>query len=281
MTLGDVAGAASVVEAAGTQLERRSGREPRPRSAEERESFLSGLRRFVERDPRGAWVAEDGDGVGGMACAIRRGPFWGLSMLFVDPERQSRGVGRRLLDAGLEYAEGAEVRMILSSPDPRALRRYSRAGLDIHPTVETRGTIDPSTVPADLDGRPGDLDDLDLVAGVDAGLRGSRAEDVEYLLGDGASIHVVDRRGRRGFVVHRGRRLLMLGASDDATACLLLWGFLAQAKEEVEIWGLTAGQNWAVKVALAAGLRLAAAGALFIAGREHPPGAWLPSGWYF
>ncbi len=73
----------------------------------------------------------------------------------------------------------------------------------------------------------------------------------------------------------------MLGASDDATASVLLWRFLAQAGEEVEIWGLTAAQNWAVKVALAARLQIAPVGALFLAGREHPPGPWVPSGWYF
>lgn len=281
MTLGDGVDVASVVQAAGRQLERRAGREPRPRSDEQREGFLSGLRRFVEQDPAGAWVAEDGERVVGMVAAIRRLSFWGLSMLFVDPHWQSRGVGRRLLEAGLEYAAGAEVRMILSSSDPRALRRYSLAGLDIHPTVEARGTIDPSAVPRDLDGRWGDAGDLDLVADVDAGLRRSRAEDVEYLMGVGARMQVIDRGGDRGYVVHRDGRLLMLGADGDSAASVLLWRFLAQAGGEAEIWGMTARQNWAVKVVLAAGLQLASAGALFLAGQDGPPRAWLPSGWYF
>lgn len=281
MTLGDVVAVGAVVERAAEQLERRAGREPRSRTDEQRERFLGGLRRFVELDPTGAWVAADGDSVVGMAAAIRRESFWGLSMLFVAPEQQNQGVGRRLLDAGLECAAGADVRMILSSPDPRALRRYSLAGLDIHPTVEAIGTIDRKAIPDDLDGRPGSASDLDLAADVDAGLRGSRAEDVEYLLSDGAGMQVIDRRSARGYVVHRDGRLMMLGASDDATASLLLWRFIAQSQGEVEIWGLAAQQNWAVKVALAAGLQVAAAGALFLAGREHPPGPWLPSGWYF
>jgi GNAT superfamily N-acetyltransferase len=281
MTQGDVAAVATVVDAAGQQLERRAGREPRSRTDQQRAYFLSGLRRFVERDPAGAWVAEDDGRVVGMSNAIRRAEFWGLSMLFVDPERQSLGVGRRLLDAALDCAAGAEVRMILSSSDPRALRRYSLAGLDIHPTVEAIGTPDPSAIPDDLDARAGDAGDLDLVASVDVGLRGSRAEDVEYLLGAGATMQVVDRGGARGYVVHRDTRLLMLGASDEPTASLLFWRFLAQAEGEVEIWALTARQNWAVKVALTARLQLVAAGALFLAGRELPPDAWLPSGWYF
>ncbi|MFZ0382001.1 MAG: hypothetical protein WCD11_04155 [Solirubrobacteraceae bacterium] len=119
------------------------------------------------------------------------------------------------------------------------------------------------------------------MASVDAELRGSRAEDVEYLLRVGAMMQVIDRGAARGYVVHRHKRLLMLGATDDATASVLLWRFLAEAGAEAEIWGLTARQNWAVKVALAARLEVVPLGALFLTGREHPPGPWLPSGWYF
>jgi predicted N-acetyltransferase YhbS len=281
MTLGDVVGVRTVVEAAAEELERRAGHEPQARTDEQREGFLSGLRRFVELDPDGAWVAADGGSVVGMVAAIRRASFWGLSMLFVDPARQSQGLGRQLLDAGLASASGADVRMILSSSDPRALRRYSLAGLAIHPAVEARGTIDRKAIPDDLSARPGDASDLNLVASVDAGLRGSRAEDVEYLLGVGAMMQVIDLGAARGYVVHRHKRLLMLGATDDATACALLWRFLAEAGAEAEIWGLTARQNWAVKVALAARLEVVPFGALFLAGRQHPPGPWLPSGWYF
>ena len=281
MTVGDVVGVGAVVEAAAEQLERQAGHERETRTDEQREHFLSGLRRFVELDPDGAWVAADDGSVVGMVTAIRRASFWGLSMLFVDPARQNQGLGRQLLDAGLASASGASVRMILSSSDPRALRRYSLSGLAIHPTVEARGTIDRKAIPDDLSARAGDASDLNLVASVDAGLRGSRAEDAEYLLGVGAMMHVVDRGAARGYVVHRHKRVLMLGATDDATASVLLWRFLAEAGAEAEIWGLTARQNWAVKVALAARLEVGAAGALFLAGREHPPGPWLPSGWYF
>ena len=94
-------------------------------------------------------------------------------------------------------------------------------------------------------------------------------------------MQVIDRGAARGYVVHRHKRLLMLGAMDNATACALLWRFLAEAGAEAEIWGLTAQQDWAVKVALAARLEVVPLGALFVAGREHPPGPWLPSGWYF
>jgi len=277
----DIDGVAAVVEAAGQDADRRAGRAAEERTPEQRQAFRRGMQRFVDRDPDGAWVAVDGDTVVGMAEAIRRDAFWGLSMLFVHPAQQSKGLGRRLLDATMAYADGADVRMILTSPDPRALRRYSGAGLAIHPAVEAEGVVDRTEIPTGLPGRSGDTSDLDLVAEVDAGLRGSRAEDVGFLVDDSAGLEVVDHSGGRGYAVHRRNRITMLGATDDATAALLLWRVLAQTEGKAEIWGMTAGQDWAVKVALAARMRVTGAGPLFVDGRERPPGPWLPSGWYF
>jgi GNAT superfamily N-acetyltransferase len=281
MTLADVPATAAVTDAADAAIRRLQGRDPETLTDEELAYFHGGLSRFVERDPEGAFVAVEGERVIGFSTAVRRDSFWGLSMLFVDPEAQDRGVGRRLLEAALESATGAEVRMIMTSSDPRALRRYSRAGLDIHPAVAATGKIDRDAIPAGLPGRSGSLDDLDLVADVDAGLRGSRAEDVAYMLSAGATLQIIDAGHSRGYVLQRGKRLVMLGAGDDATAARLLWRFLGQAGAEAEIWALTARQDWAVRVALAAGLEVAPAGPLFISGLERPPGPWLASGWYF
>ena len=101
-------------------------------------------------------------------------------MLFVHPEFQSRGVGRRLLEAAGSYAAGATQRMIESSPDPRALRRYFLAGLAMHPTAEMEGQADRRTIPRSLPGRDGDEGDLELVAEVEAQLGRSRTEDVAF-----------------------------------------------------------------------------------------------------
>jgi len=281
MRIDDVDGVIAVVTAADAAAARRAGREPESPPRSHSEFFRRSMARFVERDPQGAWVAADDGVVVGMAEAIRRDAFWGLSMLFVDPSRQSQGVGRQLLDATLGYADGARVRMILTSPDPRALRRYALAGLAIHPAVEAGGTIDRSAIPRGLPGRPGDASDLGLVAEVDAGLRGSRAEDAAFLLATGARLEVVDGAAGRGYAVHRDTRLAMLGATDDTTAAALLWRVLAELGDKAEIWCLTAGQDWAVKVALAARLKVVGTGPLFVDGMDRPPGPWVPSGWYF
>lgn len=281
MTLDDVDGVLAVVDACEAQADRRAGREPEPSTPEGREYFRKGMERFVEHDSAGAWVAVDGDTVVGMTEAIRRGSFWGLSMLFVHPEQQSRSLGRRLLDAARTYAGDATVRMIMASPDPRAARRYSHAGLALHPAVEAEGVVDRRTIPTGLPGRSGDVTDLDLVAEVDAGLRGSRAEDVEFLVKQGVRMEVVDSGSGRGYVLHRKNRVSLLGATDERTAAVLLWRMLAETDDKAQIWCLTAGQDWAVRVALDARMRVTPGGPLFVDGLDAPPRAWIPSGWYF
>lgn len=281
MTYDDVEAAGAVVQAADEAEERRAGREPEPVTEEQTARFRDGSRRFVDRDPDGAWVAVDDQGVVGMAESIRRDDFWGLSMLFVHPRAQGQGIGRQLIDKTLAYAEGARVRMIMTSEDPRALRRYSAAGLAIHPAVKAEGPLDKTKIPVDLPGREGGPDDLDFAVAVDATLGRDRSEDIAFTLQRPTSVEVIDDGPRRGFVLHREGRPVMLGASDDETAAALLWRALAaQTKDKTELYCLTAGQDWAVKVALAARLTVTGSGPLFVSGM-HPPGPWLPSGWFF
>src|SRR4051812_31354706 len=97
MTLDDVEAVIAVVTAADEDAERREGGEPEPPTEDQQRSMRAGTARFVERDPDGAWVAVRDGEVIGMAEAIRRGTFWGLSMLFVHPSAQSQGAGRLLL----------------------------------------------------------------------------------------------------------------------------------------------------------------------------------------
>lgn len=281
MTLDDLEAVVEVHDAAEEQLVRQAGIEHEPRSDVGSQRFLAGMRRFVEMDPGGAWVTEDDEGLIGMAEAIRRDGFWGLSMLFVHPRAQSRGVGRELLDRTLEYADGAEVRMIMSSEDPRAMRRYSRAGLSINPGVQIEGKVDRATIPADLAGRTGSADDLDLVAEVDATIGRARRDDVAFALEGDAVLEIVEAGARRGFGVHRDGGIIMLGATDNETAATVFWRMLAgSGDQKVEQWCLTAAQDWAVRVALEARLNVKPSGSLFTSGM-NPPGPWIPSGWYF
>jgi GNAT superfamily N-acetyltransferase len=285
MRLEDIGVAMGVIEAADAAAEAQ-GVHPPPTSSSsaQEDAHRKAHARFVERDGPGAWVAvggQGGDEVVGVAESIRRGDFWGLSMLFVHPDFQSRGVGGALLRAASGYADGARVRMIQSSPDPRAMRRYALAGLSMYPAAELGGEPDRRAIPASLGGRSGGEDDLELVAEVEAGLGRARTEDVAFGLEDDQHrLDVMDEGSRRGWMLWRPGRLVMLGASDEATAATLLWRYLGQAEGSAVVYGLTSAQNWAFTVAHAARLTLRVSGAMFVDGMALP-GPWIPSGWYF
>jgi GNAT superfamily N-acetyltransferase len=282
MTVDDVEAVMTVVEAANA-AQSEPGQHPSrtPPSDAQLEASRVGHARFVRRDGPGAWVAVSEGQVVGVAEAVRRGSFWGLSMLFVHPTFQSHGVGGQLLEAAMGYAAGATQRMIQSSPDPRAMRRYFLAGLAMHPTAEMRGRPDRRDIPSPLPGRDGDEGDLDLVAEVEAQLGRSRTEDVAFALSGGSfRFDVVESGSGRGWVLWHPDRLAMLGATDEETAAVLLWRFLAASEGEILVHGLTAAQQWAFAVLHQARLTAKIHGSLFVDGMTVPV-PWIPSGWYF
>src|SRR4051794_38822368 len=82
-------------------------------------------------DPGGSWVADrDGEIVGVGQALVREG-LWGYSLFAVAEDVQGGGVGRRLLDAGLGHGRDARGWVVLSTERPAAMRRYSRAGLEL------------------------------------------------------------------------------------------------------------------------------------------------------
>jgi predicted N-acetyltransferase YhbS len=280
----DVPAVAEVQLAANRVAEEQAGRQWTPPDDTRRARFRRALDRFAAVDAGTSFVAEVDGAVVGHAVAIRRGTFWGLSLLFVHPDHQSAGVGRRLMEAVTPGAEEAQLAMIMSSEDPRAIRRYARAGFDLHPAVEISGTVDRAALPAGLPVRPGGSADLDVVDAVDAQLRGSsRREDVEFLIAEqGARLWIAERG--QGFAVGTPNRIVMLGADAPATAQTLLWQMLATAEEDIDAYCWTAAQQWAIDVAVAAKLKITPGGPLFVrggAGPDRVPVAYLPSGIYF
>jgi hypothetical protein len=182
---------------------------------------------------------------------------------------------------GFGRSAGATQRMIQSSPDPRAMRRYFLAGLAMHPTAEMAGQTDRRAIPPSLPGRAGDEGDLELVAEVEAQLGRSRTEDVAFGLRHGRGrFDVVDGAPGRGWVLWQPGRLAMLGATDEQTAAVLLWRFLAGSEGQILVHGLTAAQQWAFDVLHQARLTAQIRGSLFVDGMAVPV-PWIASGWYF
>lgn len=246
------------------------------------------MRHQLATDPDGCWVADAGVGqIVGHAIAIRRRHLWGLAMLHVQPELQSKGTGRRLLAAALSYGRDAEGWIITSSDDPRAMRLYATSGFSLRPGVEAEGPVRQAALRPAPDVREGTTDDLALTVAVDEVVRGAPhgedGEDIAVMLRTGGvRLSVLDTGDGQGYVCVRDGHVVLLAATTPGAAQQLLWHALAQVGdgEDAGIWSITGAQQWAIEVAYAAGLTVKPGGPVLTRGRVGPMTPYIPSGHY-
>ena len=158
-----------------------------PPSPEENPNLLRLHAHTLATDPERFLVAErvdegrDGPGrVVAFGSAVDRGPMWFLSMLFVDPAEQARGLGRALLERLLpEDREGRLLATCTDSAQPVSNGLYASVGIVPRmPFLNLVGRpregwappplpdgVLPIRVPAGPDGRPVDgvQDELDAL----------------------------------------------------------------------------------------------------------------------
>jgi len=226
--------------------------------------------RYLELDPDGQWVAEIDGTVVGTANAIMREGLWGLGLFAVAPEHQGRGVGRRLLDAALAYGDGARGGWIMSSEDPGAMRRYALAGFDLRPCVAAAGRLRADLPAVEVD----ESSDLRATEPISRAVRGAaHGDDLAGLPG-----RLLTLPG--GFAIHEEGTVRVLAALDEDTATRLLLACFARAPRgaTVQVDLLTAGQDWAIRPCLEAGLALSPGGAIFTRGDVGPMRPYVPTG---
>ncbi len=231
------------------------------------------FQRCLELDPDGQWVAEIEGAVVGSTNAIMREGMWGLGLFAVAPEHQGRGVGRRLLEAALAYGDGARGGWIMSSEDPKAMRRYALAGFDLRPCVAAAGMLRTDLPAVDVE----ESTDLRHAEPISRAVRGaSHGGDLGLLLDAGCRMVTLDG----GFAIHEDGTVRVLAALDDDTAARLLAACFAQAPRgaTVQVDLLTAGQDWAIRPCLDAGLALSPGGAIFTRGDVGPMRPYIPNG---
>lgn len=238
------------------------------------------FRQLLAEDPAGCWVAETGEGVVGVALALLRDDLWGLSLLAVRPDLQAKGIGRRLLDASLRYAEGADRSMILSTSDPKAMACYAGAGFDLHPQVAASGVVR-GTPPSDSRVRAGGQDDIAFADEVDRAVRRAARYGDQLVLAESWSMYVVDDSQGRGYAYVRDNgEVEAVAATSEDIATALLWRCLEHALArdvEASVEHINNEQQWAVRVVIEAGLSLRPSGPVFWRG-DTPPQRYLPSG---
>jgi len=238
------------------------------------------INQFLTHDAPGSWVAESADGVIGVALALRRDDLWGLSLLAVRPDCQAKGVGQQLLAATLTYATDVQRSVILSTSDPKAMACYARAGFDLYPQVAARGPVRRLATQSPRV-RPGSPADVEFADEVDRVVRGARRGPGQLVLAETWSMFVVDDSGGRGYAYVRDNgEVEAVAATDDETATALLWRCLSYAADrgvDASVEHANAGQQWAVRVMVEAGLSLRPSGPVFWRGGTPPP-SYLPSG---
>jgi hypothetical protein len=170
--------------------------------------------------------------------------------------------------------------MLNSSSDPAAVRRYRRAGFDLHPMMFLVGAIDHGAVPAVERVRPGAAADRELQDSVDRRARGSAHGPDHGLLARQLHLLVIDDARGSGYVyVDDGGSPVTLAATDRRTASELMWAALATSPPggEVQVRHVTAANQWALDVGLDAGLGVHPGG--YQALRHlRPPAPYLPHG---
>ncbi len=270
----DVPAARDVQWAALSELDVRLGQTTPELTPEIRARGEGRIAHLQHTDPESAWVAEINGTVVGCGLALVREGMWFLSLLMVDPAYQGRGGGRELLDATLGTA--TDRSWILATSDPAALRRYQRAGFDLHATYTAKGTVKAGLLPKGLGVSEGSYaEHADLVEDISRSLRGATLRpDLAFYEQTGASLLVVPGAG---YAVVRGDALVTLAATNEDAARRLLWAYFAQATGPVEVDWLAAGQQWAIDVCLDAQLGLEGGASICLRGQPPMP-TYLPGG---
>lgn len=229
-------------------------------------------------DPGGCWVAADGAEIVGFAISANRGAFWYLATYGVLTSYQGKGIGRRLMDAALGYADGRPG-MFSSTVHPGATRRYRMAGFTLYPQMRMIGTVDRSTLPSVTGLTEGDETDFGWMDRLDTELRGAGHGPDHGYMAKHLRLVVSRAANRPGYVyldAERGRPML-LAAADEETAGSLLWEALAASHGDTLVNCITTANHWAVDVGLAARLDIGQEGYLAVRGMTDPA-PYLASG---
>jgi GNAT superfamily N-acetyltransferase len=257
-------------------LSRRQGVPVAPRKPKLIAARLNHLRRT---DPGGFQVALQGGRVVAFASTILRDNIHFLSMFWMLPSLQSKGVGQKLLTrafGGTEAPPGT-IRCVYASFDHRAQRLYLKFGMAPRSVVYGLGGAEvrlpkAPEVPVELRqvGRPGEVtrEALAIAAAVDRRVRGCRRDaDIAFTLAQPKTrfFEALEDGAAVGYIMVGGDGMVGPGGVIDRRYTEgVAWSGIAAAREgdsgkvRMQVAGLNMG---ALETALQAGLKISFMGA--------------------
>jgi hypothetical protein len=246
-------------------------------------------RHLLGTDPAGAWLAERSGRVVGAALALRREGWWVLSSLDVaagegggDGRDEEPGVGWLLMEQVVTHGAAALRGVICAAPDSGALALYRVFGHRLHPTMRLHGSVERTALPVVHSVRDGAPDDVDFADAVDRLARGAAHGPDHRLLAQEHDLLVAESTTGRGYSWVGVEGPAVLAATDAATARELLWEILGRSAPGrlIAVERVTAEQDWAVDLAVRAGLGVSPGGFVCLRGLPRLPAPYLPSAWF-
>jgi GNAT superfamily N-acetyltransferase len=277
MTIADIDAAERLWDDAFRTMRARYGLPPIVRTPDVVAFLTARFVYLLDVDPGGAFVATIDEEVAGLALGVVRDDLYVLAQFAVTPRAQGKGLGRALLDAALAYGGGRRA-MILCSRDPAAMRRYAAAGFELRPAFAAYGPVRRDALAGGASRvRPGDERDLALAAAVDLEVRGAtHGADIAHSLEHDADLLVHDDGG---YALVGARPMLLAARSPEIAASLLRAALLHLPPDAPgDMSWITGEQQWAIRVALDAGLELVPHGPVALRGFDRMPAPYLPNG---
>jgi predicted N-acetyltransferase YhbS len=240
------------------------------------------VRGFIAHPSIWGVVAEHEGEIVGSNFLDERGPVRGVGPITVDPNTQQRGVGRRLMEAVLDRAEGAAgVRLLQDSFNVQSLGLYASLGFRAAEPVVVMGGEARADIPDVFDVRRMTDHDVHEAAALQLEVhsfdRTSELRDAADSPGLDPFVATMD-----GEIVAYASTLTFFpaahGAARSAPAMQALIAGALAASDAPASFLLPVRQHELFTWALEAGLRVVKPMTYMVIGQAHEPqGAWIPS----